>query len=73
MSAINFLDIKKVEYKIPSLKKHKIKEQNITLVNVKNNKQNIYTEQYIYTREFSLKCTFLVENGYVKFLKSQEI
>ena len=27
MSAINFLDIKKVEYKIPSLKKHKITEQ----------------------------------------------
>ena len=51
----------------------KLKEQNITLVNVKNDKQNIYTEQYIYTREFSLKCTFLVENGYVKFVKSEEI
>ena len=40
---------------------------------IKLKEQNIYTEQYIYTRDFSLKCTFLVENGYVKFVKSQEI
>ncbi len=51
----------------------KLKEQNITLVNVKNNKQNIYTEQYIYTRDFFFLCTLLVENGYVKFVKSEEI